>query len=426
MITPIKKWLAAGRRKEVVSAQKLGVEAEQVSVNAVVAIEKLQKHDFTAYIVGGGIRDFLLGVHPKDFDIATDATPEQVRALFGRQSRIIGRRFRIVHLYFNSRKTGREILEVSTFRAEGGDNDKYGNAREDANRRDFTINAIFYDPCKGEVIDYVGGVAAIKKQRLVMIGDPKKRLMEDPVRILRALRLSQKLGLAVDSDIKKWIPKYAPLIADIPYSRLFDELIKVLKSGASARILKQWQHYSIASHIMPILVGDNSFFFSALAENDRRLAENRDTSVSFVVAALFWPSIAEHWHIRRASGERPYGAMEKAMVSAAFSKNRIIPQRLTARIKDLLFLQARMEEPPTKRRAAKICDNPIFDRALAFAAMRQDAGAAQTASWWSQYVRGDKNEQERMLATLPPPPSRRRRSRHRAAAVAAAPPPSAS
>lgn len=415
----IMRWLSGRGGGGVVPPKRHGIKPGAVPEVVVQMARKLQQNDYQAFIVGGSVRDLLLGFSPRDFELATDALPEDVRRVFRRQSRIIGRRFRIVHVYFYNKEGRRDVLEVCTFRAaqdadEDDDapvnNNIYGTSvEEDAKRRDFTINGLFYDPVGGDVIDYVGGLADIRRQKIRMIGEVSKRLPEDSVRALRAIRLANRLGLTMERRLEKSLAAVAPLLAGIPHPRLFEELLRALKSGASTRVLQAWRRYGVAAHVLPALEDDNPFFFSALAENDRRISESRPTSVTFIIAALFWPKIAAVWHRHRENGDSPVAAMEKAMETDMFLRNRVIPRARTARATELFFLQAMLEEPPTGRRAARLLRDPIFDRALAFSTARQDTGAAQTASWWSQYAKADERERERMLTQLPDGKKRRRR-----------------
>lgn len=382
-----------------------------ISKEALGIIGKLQDNGYTAYIVGGAVRDLLLGFHPKDFDIATDATAEEIVAIFRRRARRIGKRFPIIHLYnTRNRKTlYHDYIEVTTF--QGTKENRPGTPYEDAHRRDFTINGIFYDPIDGNIYDYVGGTADIKEKKLRMLGNSKKRLPEDPMRILRALRFSTKLGLSISDKLEKSFAAYVPLLVNIPTARIFDEMIKVINSGAGTRIFQQWQQFNICPHIIPVLQEPNPLFFSVMAENDRRVAEKRNNSLTFIIAALFWEQTAALWHQQRGSGMPSVLAMESAIGQVPFRQNAIIPQRLAARTKDLYFLQAQMENTPTVRRATHIINKPFFDRALAFASRRQDNGAAQTASWWAQFVQSNDEERARLLANAPKERKRRRRKR---------------
>lgn len=405
----------SGTGTVVVPAGEHKIKAEAFSAEVLEVAKQLQAEGYAAYVVGGAVRDLLLGFHPKDFDIATDATPAQIQAVFRRRSRMVGRRFPIVHVYAPRRRQqryGSTYTEVTTFRGTS-DNPQskrhYGSAEQDAQRRDFTINGLFYDSATRKIYDYVGGVADLRAKKLRMIGASKKRLPEDPVRILRALRFSTKLGLMMSSQLEQQLARCAPLLADIPKARLFDEFIKVVNSGASARIFKQWQQFGVCPHVMPILQQDNPLFFSVAAENDRRHAEGRATSVSFIVAALFWQQLAQEWQVLRSKGMAPVQAMQEAIATLPQRDNAAIPQRLMGRAKDLYFLQAQMESSPTPRRARSTMNKPLFDRALAFASLRQDDGAAQTASWWSQFTQGSEEERNRMLQSIPREKRRRRK-----------------
>lgn len=425
MIKKVLKRLFGGRQPQplVLSASQHGIRRSDIPEGILAIVKKLQESGYTAYIVGGAVRDILLGFHPKDFDIAADATPEQIKKIFPRRARIIGRRFPIVHVYGGSKKKTffSDYTEVATFRSKKdtyGAKTRYGSPYEDAWRRDFTINGLFYDPVSQKLYDYVEGTADIKTKRLRMIGKIKKRLPEDPVRILRALRLSTKLGLTMSDMLENQLADNAGDLAGISSARLFDEMIKVINCGAGTRIFQQWQQFGVCPHFIPILEEDNPMFFSVMAENDRRLAEKRNHSVSFIVAALFWKKTAEAWHQERGGGLSPMQAMEKAIGAAPFRENKIIPQRLLAKAKDLYFLQAQMENNPTARRTRHIIEKPLFDRALAFASIRPDSGAAQTASWWSQYVQGSAEERELLLKSSP----REKRRRRRRARKKSAPP----
>ena len=419
----LRKWFGRDRGV-VIAASDHKIKADAFSPEVLDIAKRLQKAGFAAYVVGGAVRDLLLGFHPKDFDIATDATPEQIQKIFRRQARSIGRRFPIVHVYagHKRRRFFDNYTEVTTFRGTSEDPQSkhhYGTAQQDAQRRDFTINGLFYDSATRKIYDYVGGVADIREKNLRMIGAAKKRLPEDPVRILRALRFSTKLGLAMNGQLERQLAQCAPLLADIPNARLFDEFIKVANSGASARIFQQWRQFGVCAHILPALERDNPMFFSIAAENDRRRAEGRVNSLSFVVAALFWPALAPHWHKARAGGAPPMQAMAEAVRALPLRENAILTQKVMTKAKDLYFLQAQMEISPTPRRARAVVEKPLFDRALAFASLRQDAGAAQTASWWSQFAQGNEEERARMLQSVPREKRRKRRRKKPAAKPAA-------
>src|SRR5580765_3405067 len=262
MIRRLLARLLPGRRANaprVYAPDKHPVRRDQLSAAARSVTKRLQDEGFKAFIVGGAVRDLLLGIEPKDFDIATDATPEQVKPLF-RRAFIIGRRFRLVHVH-----VGNDVIEVSTFRAAQTGNDTtdehgrllsdnvYGSQAEDAVRRDFTANALYFDPATETIWDYVGGVADVKARRLRLIGDPVTRYREDPVRMLRAVRLAAKLGLAIERKTAMPIQRLAPLIQNVPPSRLFDEMEKLLLSGHAVESLKGLREHGLHHGVLPLL-----------------------------------------------------------------------------------------------------------------------------------------------------------------------------
>ncbi|MGE5526369.1 MAG: polynucleotide adenylyltransferase PcnB, partial [Rhodospirillaceae bacterium] len=286
-----------GRKPSIIPFSKHGISRDRISPCAVKVTQTLQDHDYAAFVVGGAVRDLLLGRDPKDFDVATDATPEQVHVLF-RRSRIIGRRFRLVHVM-----CGREMVEVSTYRgeqagAEAEDAESrvadehgrllrdnvFGSQEQDATRRDFTVNALFYDPASQEIWDYHGGVADLGKKQLRMIGDPERRYREDPVRMLRAVRLSASLGLTIEPHTRKPIRALAPLLANVPPARLFDEMLKLLLSGHATECVQQLRRQGLHHGLLPMLdvileqpLGER-FVMATLRNTDDRI--NRNKSVS--------------------------------------------------------------------------------------------------------------------------------------------------
>src|SRR5689334_6874774 len=293
------------------------VRKSQISRGALEVTRKLQQAGFKAFIVGGAVRDLLLGFHPKDFDVATDATPEQVKPLF-RRAFIIGRRFRLVHVH-----VGNDVVEVSTFRAAQTGNDAtdehgrllsdnvYGSQAEDAVRRDFTINALYFDPATETIWDYVGGVVDIRAKRLKLIGPPVTRYREDPVRMLRAVRLASKLQLTIDPKTDEPISRLAPLMANVPPARLFDEMQKLLLSGHAVETLKSLRAHGLSHGLLPLLdvileqpLGQK-FIDAALLGTDARVREDKGVSPAFLFATLLWHEVLVTWNAAKARGERP-------------------------------------------------------------------------------------------------------------------------
>ncbi len=290
------------------------IRRDQLSTGALQVCTRLHDAGFKGFVVGGAVRDLLLGFEPKDFDIATDAHPEQVKPLF-RRAFLIGRRFRLVHVH-----VGSETVEVSTFRApQTGDDatdehgrlltdNVYGTQAEDAARRDFTINALYFDPATEEVWDYVGGVADIRARRLRLIGPPTTRFREDPVRMLRAVRLAAKLGVAIDPKTAAPIPKLASLMANVPPARLFDEMQKLLLSGHAVETLRSLRAHGLSHGLLPLLdviveqpLGQR-FIDLALANTDERVGSGRPVSPGFLFATLLWHQVLATWNAAKQRG----------------------------------------------------------------------------------------------------------------------------
>ena len=403
-----RKWLAGrgGGKPRRIAKNEHGIRPDDIGKNALNAVRRLARAGYDAYIVGGAVRDLLLGLQPKDFDIATSATPAQVRRLF-RNSRLIGRRFRLIHLYY-----GAEIIEVATFRARAEESEReesgrivrdnrFGEAAEDAKRRDFTANALFYDPTANEVLDYVGGFDDIRRRRLRIIGKSEERIREDPVRMLRALRLSAKTRLALAPSTTRLFPQHADALLDISSARLLDEFVKIVHSGCCAVTFQGWRKHKLAARIFPQIDGANLFSERTFAEADKRMGRGKAVSVSFVSAAIYWPVIRESWLADLADGKRPVGAMERALGGVNLLDNRVLSRRVAARMMDLYFLLARMKmQPSKKKRCDAICDNTLFKRAVAFAELEDEL--RDMAEWWQRYDDSGAKERLRMLPKSAP------------------------
>ena len=411
-----------------------------VSPGARSVIRKLQEAGFKAFIVGGAVRDLLVGLTPKDFDIATNATPEQVKPLF-RRAFIIGRRFRLVHVH-----AGHEVLEVSTFRAEQKGDDAtdehgrlisdnvYGAQFEDAKRRDFTINALYYDPETEEVWDYVGGVTDIRKRRMKLIGPPVTRYREDPVRMLRAVRLAAKLGIEIEAKTAAPIPKLAPLIQNVPPARLFDEMQKLLLSGHAASSLKSLRAHGLHHGVLPLLdvvleqpLG-GKFIDAALANTDERVREDKGVSPAFLFATLLWHEVLVNWNNAKKAGEKPLPALFDAMdrVLSAQAERIAIPRRFEATIKEIWSLQPRFEQRGGSR-PARLVEHPRFRAAYDFLAIRGESGEvpASLVDWWTRFQDASESERATMLKPDEAPTKRRRtrsRGRKKSAALDAGAP----
>jgi poly(A) polymerase len=397
----------------------------------------LAENGHAAYVVGGAVRDLLLGIKPKDFDLATDARPEQVKPLF-RRAHVIGRRFRLVHVMM-----GPETVEVSTFRAadtQPAEKDEhgrvlrdnvFGSQEEDARRRDFTINALYYDPVTEEVIDFHGGLADLKRRRLRMIGDPETRYREDPVRLLRAVRSAAKLGLTIDTATRAPIRRLAPLLEHVPAPRLFEEMLKLLLSGHASACLRQLRDEGLHKGLLPLLdvileqpLGER-FVTLALAQTDERVLAGRPVSPAFLFAALLWHEVLAAWRSREKRGERPIPALEAAMdeVLAAQSGKLAITRRLTATMREVWAMQPRFEQR-SGQRALHLLEAPRFRMGYDFLALRAASGevAGEVEEWWRAYQGADAEARRAMLLPETGPRKRRRRRRKKRSATPEAAP----
>jgi len=419
------------RAPRVYAPDRHPVRRDQLSPAAQTVARRLQDEGFKAFIVGGAVRDLLLGIPPKDFDIATDATPEQVKPLF-RRAFVIGRRFRLVHVH-----VGGEAIEVSTFRAaQTGDDatdehgrllsdNVYGSQAEDAMRRDFTINALYFDPATETIWDYVGGVVDIRAHRLKLIGPPVTRYREDPVRMLRAVRLAAKLGLAIDPKTDEPIARLSPLMANVPPARLFDEMQKLLLSGHAVETLRSLRAHGLSHGLLPLLdvileqpLGQK-LIDAALAGTDARVRAGKGVSPAFLFATLLWHEVLVTWNAAKERGERPLPALFDAMdkVLDAQAERIAIPRRFEATIKEIWSLQPRFEQRAGTR-PARLLEHPRFRAAYDFLALRGESGEAPEAlvEWWTRFQDATQDERQAMLRPDEAPKKRRRpRSRKRRA-----------
>jgi poly(A) polymerase len=368
----------------------------------------------------------LLGIAPKDFDIATNATPEQVKPLF-RRAFIIGRRFRLVNVL-----AGPETVEVATFRSRQTGDDAadehgrllsdnvFGSQAEDALRRDFTMNALYFDPVSEEVWDYVGGVPDARARRLRLIGDPVTRYREDPVRMLRAARLAAKLGLSLEKKTAAPIPKLAPLIQNVPPARLFDEMEKLLLSGHAVESVKSLRRHGLHHGVLPLLdvileqpLGQR-FIELALENTDKRVREGKSVTPAFLFATLLWHEVLASWNAAKARGERPMPALFEAMdrVLGQQAERLAIPRRFEAAIKEIWALQPRFEQRAGQR-PFRLLEHPRFRAAYDFVWLRCASGEmegelAGLADWWERFQHADQAERERLLRPDEAPKKRRR------------------
>jgi poly(A) polymerase len=399
-----------------------------ISQAALKTCDGLQKAGFQAYIVGGAVRDLLLNHKPKDFDVATDATPEQVYKIF-RRSRIIGKRFRLVHVLW-----GNETIEVSTFRGHHqneGDaktsetgriirDNVFGNIEEDAARRDFTANALYYDPVKEEVLDFHNGVADVRAKILRMIGDPVTRYQEDPVRMLRAVRLSAKLGLTIDKITEAPIHKLADLLQDVPPSRLFDEMLKLFLSGHAVESINALRAQHLHHGLLPMLdvvleqpLGEK-FVMLALKNTDDRILIGKSSNPSFLFATLLWHQVLAAWAVYQKQGHYLIPALHMAMneVIDKQAKKLAIHNRFTATMKEIWLMQPRFEQRYGKRPYA-LLTHPRYRAGYDFLLLRCESGEEplELGEWWTVFADASTEERTAMLLPDKGPKKRRRKPR---------------
>ncbi|MFO1338949.1 MAG: polynucleotide adenylyltransferase PcnB [Burkholderiaceae bacterium] len=463
-----------GKRVEVPVAEH-GIDPLLLDDRAVRVVTTLQDAGYEAYIVGGAVRDLLVGRRPKDFDVATNATPEQVKGLF-RRAFIIGRRFRIVHV-IHGRGRDHEVIEVSTFRAymdasaaeQVGGNEKtskdeiagkshvvdasgrvlrdnvWGPQIEDAARRDFTVNAMYYDPRSQTVVDYHHGLKDAKAQTLRMIGDPETRYREDPVRIIRVVRFAAKLGFTIEAKTQKPIKAMSALLANVPASRLFDEMIKLLQTGHALDSLAELKKQGLDRGLFPVLdavlanapAGSprEKFVHLALADTDRRVAEGKAVAPSFMLACMLWHDVQAQWTKAREQGEHPMPALGQAIDAVFDARIGDISGRgkLATDMREIWLMQPRFERR-NGNAPYGLVEQPRFRAGFDFLRLRADAGEAEAelAEWWEDFSLGDDAEREALVEAVresgrgkrtPPPPRRAPAATAPAAASAAAPAP---
>ncbi len=403
---------ARAPKRKVVSGKSLGIRREQMSRNAIHVCEHLQEEGFEAYIVGGAVRDALLGVMPKDFDVVTNARPEQIKNRF-RRAFIIGRRFRLVHVMF-----GDETIEVSTYRSNKTDqvesdatgritsDNVYGTQSEDAARRDFTVNALFYDPVKDEVVDYLGGLKDIAARSIRVIGKPELRYREDPVRMLRAIRLAVKLKCEIARTTGMPIKKNAALIRNVPTARLFDEIQKLLLSGYASETLAKLRDFGLAGGLLPLLdliyeqPGGQKFIELALDGTDRRVREDKPVSPAFLFACLLWHEVVKRWNEVIARGEHRIPALLHAMEHVLDEQRETItlPQRFAGVTREIWLMQPRFEQR-TSRAAIRLVEQARFRAAYDFLLLRAAAGEIEQeiADWWTAFIESDPDVRQQLI-----------------------------
>lgn len=414
-----------------------GISRANVSENALKVLYRLHKSGYQAFLVGGGVRDLLLGLHPKDFDIATDAHPEQIRELF-RNSRLIGRRFRLAHIRF-----GRDLIEVATFRATGNESgddrehsdsgrilrdNVYGSIDDDIWRRDFTVNALYYNIADYSVWDYTGGMDDLKARTLRLIDDPWVRYREDPVRMLRAARFAAKLDFELAPETAAPVRDLGNLLNDVPAARLFDETLKMFQSGHGVASFDQLLRYDLLRYLFPaaatLIDGEDgeavaNFIRQGLANTDARVAADQSVTPMFLYAVFLWPAVRQlAERLSNDHGVTEFDAMQEAMfrVVAEQTARTALPKRFSVPMKEMLVLQRRFNNNKGAR-AAKLLEHKRFRAAYDFLVLRSRCGEVDTelADWWTKIQDADDDSKRDALEIgRDRPRKRRRRPRRRA------------
>lgn len=433
---------------QVIPREAHGISRRQMSQNALRVLYRLHEAGFGAYLVGGAVRDLLVGGAPKDFDVATDATPEQVRALF-RNCRLIGRRFRLAHVVF-----GREIIEVATFRANGGDDAEgdreihedgrllrdniYGSIEDDAIRRDFTANALYYAIEDFSVRDYVGGYADVQARVLRLIGNPEARYREDPVRMLRAARLAAKLDFSIEPATAEPLPRLAPLLADAAPARLFEETLKLFLSGHAVAGFRMLEAHGLLAQLFPetaqALATNKSgalrrMLLQGLANTDARVAADEPVSPAFLYAVLLWPAYCRTLAMLQAQGVHPVEAQRRAADRATLHQvgRTALPRRFSLPMQEIWLMQARFSQRQRKR-VFRLLAHPRFRAAFDFLELRLvgSGSHADDVAFWREVQQhpADAVAQQESLdgtdAGEDGAPRKRRRRRRKPAGEAAA------
>lgn len=388
------------------------IDISLISIHAIKTIEVLEDNGFEAYVVGGAVRDLLFGIKPKDFDVVTNATPDQIHHLFKR-SRMIGRRFKLVHVIY-----GREVIEVSTYRsqqkeipqADGSiikDDNHFGTIEEDAMRRDFTINAMFYSPTHHKLVDFHDGLEDLKHGIIRMIGNPEKRYQEDPIRILRAFRVCAKLNMSLNNQTRNPIEKNITLLHDIPHSRLFDEVIKFFLTGHALNSFKVLQNEGIYSQffLSPKFESKEIDFFisNGLKNTDLRINQDKSCNPSFLFSFLLWHQVYQLWDQYKIELKHSIAGLNQAIDEVIEKQIKLFPihKRFTITMKEIWRLQPRFENQSPKK-IYRLLLHPRFRAAYDFMLLRCQSHQLDNAIgiWWTNFIDADHHEKSLMVKEL--------------------------
>jgi poly(A) polymerase len=415
------------------SGKSLGLNKSLISRHAMTVLKGLRQKGYDSYLVGGCVRDMLLGLEPKDFDVATNASPEQVRQTF-RNGRIIGRRFKIVHVRF-----GREVIEVTTYRgapAETHQDERihrvgeegrlladnvYGTLDEDAMRRDLSVNALYYDPTTDEVLDYHDGLKDIKDGLLRVIGNPAERYREDPVRMLRVVRFASKLGFEIEPSASTAIDQHAELLTNVPAARLFDEVLKLFHSGSAITTFEKLRQHGLFEFLFPatenILRSEEegyprTFLPLALKNTDKRIRQGKPVIPAFLYAVLLWEPMRKYKEAAMKQGLNEYDSIQQGADQAIVEEisTVAIPRRFTAQMREIWVMQYFFDMRKS-RQVFRLLENRKFRAGYDFMLLRESVAQAspEVADWWTRIQDVDENERRKMLNSLSGNSKKRRR-----------------
>jgi len=406
----------------IITAQEAGINNEDISSNALDVVKGLQDAGYQAYLVGGCVRDLLRKVKPKDFDVVTNATPEQIKATFRRNARIIGRRFKLVHVRF-----GYEVIEVATFRADANDRDKvssnemsegdqgqllrdnvFGTIEEDVVRRDFRVNSLYYDPVNGEIHDFMGGIDDIKAGKLVSIGEPEQRFTEDPVRMLRVIRFSAKLGFEMEQEALDMIENEGKLLSHVSSARLFEEVLKLFHGGAAYDTYLLLRKYGLFKYLFPFtdqiaVDGVEGLPERALQNTDKRVNEGKPVIPAFLFACMLWDPVKADAQVLMDDGTPEAQAWRVAMNDGLRDQNQYVavPRRLADIILDIWNIHFRLIKRNPRMVKASL-NNRRFRAAYDFLLLRTMVHEVdeEISDWWTKIQEVDDAGREEMISEL--------------------------
>ena len=399
------------------------ISTDDICQNAKKVLKTLQTAGHESYLVGGSVRDLLLGQKPKDFDIATSAHPEEVKALF-KNCRLIGRRFKLAHILF-----GREIIEVATFRSTPNKtsstrkdklthsqkgqilcDNQYGTLEEDAYRRDFTINAMYFDLQNESILDFAHGLDDLSRKQLQLIGQPEERYQEDPVRMLRAIRFACKLNFSIAPESAKPIKQQAHLLKNIPGARLFDECQKLFSSGHAEQTFQLLKDFGLLNYLFPLMMNhlDKDHEFQALINSflqntDDRIRQGKSTTLAFLIAVFYWQPFKESLHKLQDDGLPLFPSIHQAAHMVLNNQNNAItiPRRFAYAARDIWELQFRLPQRQGKK-TFYLVEHPRFRAAYDFLLLREDSGEIKPGlgQWWTDYQDADEEQRQRTVQKL--------------------------